>query len=64
MPACLEAIKAWNLIQKSVDKYGNVHNVYTGWAVPAEKKLTNLTDQRFMGFVTGIVMVAADKMTG
>lgn len=55
--------KAWDFVQKSVDKDGKVHNAYTGWAVPAEKKITNLMDERFMGFVPGIVMVAADEMT-
>jgi rhamnogalacturonyl hydrolase YesR len=55
--------KAWNYTQQSVDKEGNVHNAYTGWAVPAEKKQTNMMDERFMGFVPGIVMLAADEMT-
>ncbi len=55
--------KAWQFTCSSVDKEGNVHNAYTGWAVPAENKQTQLMDQRFMGFVPGIVMLAADEMT-
>lgn len=55
--------KAWSYTCSSVDKEGNVHNAYTGWAVPAENKQTTLMDQRFMGFVPGIVMLAADEMT-
>jgi len=55
--------KAWAYVQSSVDKEGNVHNVYTGWAVPAEQRKTNMMDERFMGFVPGIVMLAADEMT-
>lgn len=55
--------KAWSFVQKSVDKEGNVHNAYTGWAVPAEERQVNKIDERFMGFVPGIIMVAADEMT-
>lgn len=55
--------RAWNFIQKSVDKNGNVSNAYTGWAVTAEEKKVNKIDERFMGFVPGIIMVAADEMT-
>jgi rhamnogalacturonyl hydrolase YesR len=58
-----ELAKAWAFVQKSVDEKGNVHNAYTGWAVPAENKEVNKIDERFMGFVPGIVMVAADEMT-
>lgn len=55
--------RAWNFIQKSVDKNGNVSNAYTGWAVTAEEKKVNKIDERFMGFVPGIIMVAAEEMT-
>lgn len=55
--------KAWEYTCSSVDKDGNVHNAYTGWAVPAENKQTHLMDERFMGFVPGIVMLAADEMS-
>ncbi len=55
--------KAWGFILKSVDDKGGVHNAYTGWAVPAENKEVNKMDERFMGFVPGIIMVAADEMT-
>ncbi|MFP5041116.1 glycoside hydrolase family 88 protein [Parasediminibacterium sp. JCM 36343] len=54
--------KAWAFILKSVDEKGNVHNAYTGWAVPAEQKQVNKIDERFMGFVPGIIIVAADEM--
>ena len=55
--------KMWGYVQQSVDKDGQVHNVYTGWAVNAENHLTDLMDKRFMGYVPGIVMLAADEMT-
>ncbi|MBC7889671.1 MAG: glycoside hydrolase family 88 protein [Ferruginibacter sp.] len=55
--------KAWSFILKSVDEKGNVHNAYTGWAVPAENKEVNKMDERFMGFVPGVIIVAADEMT-
>ena len=55
--------KAWQYTCNAVDKEGNVHHAYTGWAVPAEKGQANMMDERFMGFVPGIVMLAADEMT-
>lgn len=55
--------KAWDFVQKCITEDGSVHNVYTGWAVTAEEKKTYLMDERFMGFVPGIVMLAADEMT-
>ncbi len=55
--------KGWDYIKKSVDEQGNVHNAYTGWAVTAEEKKTDLMDKNFRGFVPGIIMVAADEMT-
>lgn len=55
--------KGWDFIKQSVDAEGKVHNAYTGWAVTAEEKKTNLMDKNFRGFVPGIVMVAADEMT-
>lgn len=55
--------KAWSFIKLSVDKDGNIHNVYTGWAVPAENRLINRMDERFAGYVPGIIMLAADEMT-
>lgn len=55
--------KGWNYIKESVDSAGMVHNAYTGWAVTAEDKKTDLMDQNFRGFVPGIIMLAADEMT-
>lgn len=55
--------KGWEFIKQSVDAEGKVHNAYTGWAVPAEEKKTDLMDTTFRGFVPGIILVAADEMT-
>ncbi|MCY7292219.1 MAG: glycoside hydrolase family 88 protein, partial [Ferruginibacter sp.] len=55
--------KGWDFIKKSVDADGKVHNAYTGWAVTAEEKKTDLMDKNFRGFVPGIIMLAADEMT-
>ncbi|MEP4532145.1 MAG: glycoside hydrolase family 88 protein [Cyclobacteriaceae bacterium] len=55
--------KGWDYIQKSVDDEGNVTNVYTAWAKTAEAKEVNRMNERFRGFVPGILMVAADEMT-
>ena len=55
--------KGWAYIQKSVDAEGKLHNVYTGWAVPAEEKKVKDMDRNFIGFAVVIIMVAADEMT-
>lgn len=55
--------KAWDFIKNSVDKEGNIHNAYTGWAVPAERGDVNNMDRRQVGYARGIIMVAADEMT-
>ena len=55
--------KGWEYIKQSVDASGNLHNVYTGWAVTAEEKKVDLMDKNFRGFAVGIIMVAADEMT-
>jgi rhamnogalacturonyl hydrolase YesR len=55
--------KGWDYIQKSVDAEGKLHNVYTGWAVPAEEKKVKDMDRNFRGFAVGIIIVAADEMT-
>ena len=55
--------KGWDYIKKSVDGEGNLHNVYTGWAVTAEENKVELMDKNFRGFAVGIIIVAADEMT-
>jgi rhamnogalacturonyl hydrolase YesR len=55
--------KGWDYIRKSVDEKGDLHNVYTGWAVTAEEKKVDLMDKNFRGFAVGIIIVAADEMT-
>jgi rhamnogalacturonyl hydrolase YesR len=55
--------KMWDYVQKSVKADGQIQNVYTGWAVNAEQHKTDLMDKRFMGYVPGIVLLAADEMT-
>ncbi|MFC2126196.1 glycoside hydrolase family 88 protein [Bacteroidota bacterium] len=53
--------KGWDFIKKSVDRDGKIHNVYTGWARPAENKVLDM-DAEQRGYVSGIIMVAADEM--
>jgi unsaturated rhamnogalacturonyl hydrolase len=55
--------RGWNFILDSVGAQGTVRNVYTGWALTAEDHKVNLMDEKFRGFVPGIVMLAADEMT-
>jgi len=53
--------KGWYFINKSVDEKGLIHNVYTGWARPAENRILDM-DAEQRGYVSGIIMVAADEM--
>jgi len=53
--------KGWDFINKSVDEKGLIHNVYTGWARPAENRVLDM-DAEQRGYVSGIIMVAADEM--
>lgn len=55
--------KAWSFIQSSVDKEGNIHNAYTGWAKPAENGNVNIMDTKQVGYARGIILIAADEMT-
>ncbi|HUX59568.1 MAG TPA: glycoside hydrolase family 88 protein [Bacteroidales bacterium] len=53
--------KAWKFINSCVTVDGKVVNAYTGWAVPSEQKLLKM-DERYMGFVPGMVLVAAAQI--
>lgn len=53
--------KAWKFINSCVTEDGTVINAYTGWAVPAEEKVLKM-DDRYMGYVPGIVLVAAAQI--
>lgn len=55
--------KAWDFIQTSVDDEGNIHNAYTGWALPAEKGQVDIMDRKQVGYARGIILIAADEMT-
>jgi rhamnogalacturonyl hydrolase YesR len=53
--------RGWQYILGSITEEGRVINAYTGWAVPAEKKILRM-DEKFRGYVPGIVLVAAAEM--
>ena len=53
--------KGWDFVKKNVDEDGNVHNVYTGWARPAENRELRM-DESQRGYVSGIIMLAVDEM--
>jgi rhamnogalacturonyl hydrolase YesR len=54
--------KGWDFINASVSEDGRVSNAYTGWAATAEEHQMSLMDQKFRGFVPGIILAAADEM--
>lgn len=53
--------KAWKFILSSVSADGTVKNAYTGWAIPAEAGELKM-DERELGFVPGMVMMAAARI--
>jgi rhamnogalacturonyl hydrolase YesR len=53
--------KAWQFINSCVNEDGQVKNAYTGWAIPAENKELRM-DQQFMGYVPGMVLLAASQI--
>ncbi len=53
--------KAWQFINSCVTEDGQVKNAYTGWAVPAENKELRM-DQQYMGYVPGMVLLAAAQI--
>lgn len=55
--------KGFSYIKNSVDDNGNIRNVYTGWAIPAEERKTDIIDKTKRGWAPGILMVATDEMT-
>jgi rhamnogalacturonyl hydrolase YesR len=55
--------RAWAFILRSTQPDGSVRNAYTGWAATAEERQTDLMDRSFRGFVSGVLMLAADEMT-
>lgn len=54
--------RSWQFIQKSITPEGKLTNVYTIWAVPADVKAPYKLDDRYRGFATGLVLVAAAQL--
>ena len=58
------AWRAWDFVKRNITESGEIHNAYTGWAVPAEqRRITELMDHRKMGWVQGLVLRTADELT-
>jgi hypothetical protein len=54
--------RAWNFVQGNIDDDGSVEHVYTGWAIPAEKRLMQMNRVE-TGWVPGLILVAANELT-
>jgi rhamnogalacturonyl hydrolase YesR len=52
---------AWKFISGCVSEQGIVKNAYTGWAIPAEQKELKM-DEEYMGFIPGMVLLAAAQI--
>lgn len=56
--------KGWDFVRRNITGDGRIVNAYTGWAVPAEKRIIDEPmDAREMGWIPGFILRAADEMT-
>jgi len=53
---------AWAFARQNLTAEGDLHNVYTGWAVPAEAGKVEM-DQVAMGWIPGFVLSAASELS-
>ena len=56
------ATRAWNFVAGNIDDDGSLEHVYTGWAIPAEKRLMPMNRVE-TGWVPGLILVAANELT-
>jgi unsaturated rhamnogalacturonyl hydrolase len=54
--------RAWAYVRRNITAEGDIRNVYTGWAVPAEEGRIEM-DRVRMGWIPGFVLSAANEMT-
>jgi rhamnogalacturonyl hydrolase YesR len=56
--------RAWNYVKGNIAADGNIRNVYTGWAVPAENRsIGSRMDTEMMEWVLGLILSAANEVT-
>lgn len=55
--------RAWRFVQHNITDDGKIRNAYTGWAVPAERRETDLMDKREMGWIPGFILRTADELS-
>ena len=53
--------RGWRFVESNVTRDGQVRNVYTGWAMPAEERQM-LMDHKYHGWIPGLFLIAADEM--
>ena len=56
------ARRAWKFAVTNIGADGAIRNAYTQWAVPAEKRVTEVSN-RLLGFVPGFILCAAHEMS-
>jgi len=54
--------RAWSFVKGNITDDGNDVHVYTGWALPAEKRMM-LMDRVKMGWIPGFILLAANELT-
>jgi rhamnogalacturonyl hydrolase YesR len=54
--------RAWNFVQGNINDDGSIEHVYSGWAIPAEKRLMQMNHVA-TGWVPGFILLAANEMT-
>jgi hypothetical protein len=55
--------RAWDFVQRNITDAGEIRQAYTGWAVPAEKRVVSI-DERKMGWIPGFILFVANEMGG
>lgn len=56
------AARAWDFVRDNFTADGNLRNVYTGWAVPAEQRKVEM-DRVSMGWIPGFALRAAHELS-
>ena len=57
------AQRAWDFVRRNITDAGDIRQAYTGWAVPAERRVMSI-DEIKMGWIPGFILCVANEMEG
>jgi hypothetical protein len=55
--------RGWEFVHGNLTDDGDIRQVYTGWAMPAEER-NMLMDHKAFGWIPGVIMKTAWDLTG